>query len=247
MSVGSYYPYKAYLDSYDAMDSDATSNIGFDQRYKWMSKGNMVFLEGPIRMDICQQKRSIVNDIRIRMKLYQHKEVSPAMVVAHEERMSKHCAVYPFWKLDLKASNIEKGSYGWSADDVYHRSIPSKIKMVLSSGSTFNGNYAEITFNFKNYQLNFAEVMVDGVSIPSQAGDFSEAYWTLMEWSSHIYVNSDCPRDSLLNIEIKKLTKFSYGLFFLAIIPFSLIRIVGGYHIIYRYETRSINNGVRDV
>ena len=58
---------------------------------------------------------------------------------------------------------------------------------MLCSGSTFNGNYSENLFNFKNYQLNFAEVMVDGVSVPSQAitpnytnGDFSEAYWTLM-------------------------------------------------------------------
>ena len=44
-----------------------------------------------------------------------------------------------------------------------------------------------ITLKIPNYQLNFAEVMVDGVSVPSQAitpnytnGDFSEAYWTLM-------------------------------------------------------------------
>ena len=93
--------------------------------------------------------------------------------------------MYPFWRSDLKAFNLEKGSYGWSADDVYHGSIPSEIKIVLCSGSAFNGNYAENPFNFKNYQLNFTEVMVDGVSVPSQAitpnytgGDFSEAYWT---------------------------------------------------------------------
>ena len=86
-SVGSYYPYKAYLDailnsqpgdtmgilknelfhkdSYDQMDSDSTNNIGFDRRYKTTMKGNTVFLEGPIRMDICQQNRLIVNGIRI--------------------------------------------------------------------------------------------------------------------------------------------------------------------------------------
>ena len=88
---------------------------------------------------------------------------------------------------NLKAFNIEKGSYGWFANDVYHWSIPSEIKIVLCSGSASNGNNTENMFNFKNYLLNFAEVMVDGVSIPSQAitpnytnGDFSEAYWTLM-------------------------------------------------------------------
>ena len=87
----------------------------------------------------------------------------------------------------LKAFNIEKESYRWSAEDVHHGSIPSEIKIVLCSGSAFNGNYAENLSNFKNCQLNFSEVMVDGVSIPSQAitpnyinGDFSEAYRTLM-------------------------------------------------------------------
>ena len=66
-SVGSYYPYKVYLDAvlssniedtkgilknelfhkdfYDVMDSDLTSNIGFDQRYKPTNKGNTVFLD----------------------------------------------------------------------------------------------------------------------------------------------------------------------------------------------------------
>ena len=96
VSVDSYYPYKAYLDavlntniedtkgilknklfhkdSYDAMDSDSTSNIGFDRRYKRTNKANTVFLECPIRMDICQQKRFIVNGIQIQMKLYQHED-----------------------------------------------------------------------------------------------------------------------------------------------------------------------------
>ena len=83
--MGSYYPYKAYLDailnsqprdtmgilkndlfhrdSYDQIDSDSTNNIGFDRRYKTTMNGNTVFLEVPIRMNICQQKRLIVNRI----------------------------------------------------------------------------------------------------------------------------------------------------------------------------------------
>ena len=44
-------------------------------------------------------------------------KLSPAMVVAHEKIISKHCDMYPFWKSDLKAFNIEKESYGWSADE----------------------------------------------------------------------------------------------------------------------------------
>ena len=235
-TVGSYYSYKAYLDvilncneqdtkgvlknemfhkdSYDAMDSDSVNNIGFDRRYKETMNGETVFLEGPIRMDICQQNRMILNGIRIRIKLYQQEDpfrlmaetqgvykveimdaalrvcqvkLNPVLVVEHEKAIAQKPALYPFWKSDLKAFNIEKGSYSWSADDVYHGNIPSEIRLVLCSASAFSGHYTENPFNFKNYGLNFAEVMVDGVSVPAQAitpnyekGDFKEAYWMLM-------------------------------------------------------------------
>ena len=109
------------------------------------------------------------------------------IMVAHEKSILQKQAVYPFWKSDIKAFNVEKGSYIWPADDVYHRNIPSEIRVVLCSGSSFNGNYGENPFNFKNYGLNFVEVMGNGISVPSQAltlnyydGDYSEVYWTLM-------------------------------------------------------------------
>ena len=114
-------------------------------------------------------------------------KLNPSILLDHEKSIAQKPAVYPFWKSDVKAFNIEKGSYSWSADDVYHGNIPSEIKLVLCSASAFSGNYSENPFNFKNYGLNFAEVMVDGVSVPSQAitpnykaGDYREAYWTLM-------------------------------------------------------------------
>ena len=235
-TVGSYYPYKAYLDailnsepqdtkgilknelfekdSYGDMESDSSKNLGFVKRAKESELSKTVFLEGPIRMDICQQKRPIINGVRIRIKLYQHEDafrlmadkktgykveivdaalrvcqikLNPPIVVQHEQTIAQKPVVYPFWKSDLKAFNIEKGSYNWSADDVYHGNIPSEIKLVLCSASAFSGNYAKNPFNFQNYNLNFAEVMVDGVSMPSQAitpnyanADYREAYWTLV-------------------------------------------------------------------
>ena len=64
-SVGSYYPYKAYLDailtssneevetvlksylfhkdSYNAMENDSKENIGFDRRYRATKEGNVTF------------------------------------------------------------------------------------------------------------------------------------------------------------------------------------------------------------
>ena len=108
-TVGSYYPYKAYLDmilncseeetrgvlknemfqkdSYDAMDSDSANNIGFDRMYKETMNGNADFLEGPIQMDICQQNRMILNGIRIRIKLYQQED--PFRLMAENDKVYK--------------------------------------------------------------------------------------------------------------------------------------------------------------
>ena len=46
-------------------------------------------------------------------------------------------------------------------------------------------------------------------------------------WSSHIYVNSDCPRDSLSTIEINDGNKVFLWPFFLMIILFSLFGLAG--------------------
>ena len=50
----------------------------------------------------------------------------------------------------------------------------------------------------------------------------------LEAWSSHIYVNSDCPRDSLSTIEINEGNKVFLWPFFLTIILFSLLGLAGG-------------------
>ena len=60
-------------------------------------------------------------------------------------------------------------------------------------------------------------------------------------WSSHIYVNSDCPRDSLSTIEITEGNEVFLWPFFLTFIPFSLLGLVGGYRIIYQYTKKPLN------
>ena len=74
-TVGSYYPYKAYLDailkseeqdtngilknelfekdSFGDMESDSSKNVGFAKRAQETELSKTVFLEGPIRMDMC--------------------------------------------------------------------------------------------------------------------------------------------------------------------------------------------------
>ena len=238
-SVGSYYPYKAYMDvllnssfeeserelktelfykdTYGEMENDPKNNIGFDRRWQATAGGKTAYLEGPIRMDICQQKRLILNGVRVRIKLYQQEDpfrimcigdehyrveitdallrvcqvkLHPEIILAHESGLARNPAVYPFWRSDIKIFTIDRGSYTWNIDDIYHGEVPCEIRLCLVSASAFSGNYHENPYNLKTYEANFIEVMVDGVSVPAQAltpnykkQDFGEEYYTLIDSS----------------------------------------------------------------
>ena len=93
-SVGTNYPYKAYLDillnksrlakqtqlqsqlfykddagHFDDPDPVGGSNLGLARRWSYTNKGELVDLEGPIFNDLCSQNRYILNGIQIGIKL----------------------------------------------------------------------------------------------------------------------------------------------------------------------------------
>ena len=194
-----------YKDTYGDMENDPKSNIGFDRRWQATAGDKTAYLEGPIRM-------------RVRIKLYQQEDafrlmcvggerykveitdallrvcqvkLHPEIILTHEKSLTKTPAVYPIWRSDIKTFNIDKGSYTWSMDDIYHGEVPCEVRLDLVSASAFSGNYNQNPFNLKTYEAGFVEVMVDGVSVPTQAltpnyknGDFAEEYYTLIEWHS---------------------------------------------------------------
>ena len=98
-SVGTNYPYKAYLDillnksrlakqtqlqsqlfykddagHFDDPDPVGGSNLGLARRWSYTNKGELVDLEGPIFNDLCSQNRYILNGIQIGIKLWPHKD-----------------------------------------------------------------------------------------------------------------------------------------------------------------------------
>ena len=62
-----------YKDSAGAMDGTglAGSNIGHYERLTHTKNSNTVVLEGPIRMDICQQEWLMVNGVKLKIKFSQ--------------------------------------------------------------------------------------------------------------------------------------------------------------------------------
>ena len=108
---------------------------GLFERYLLSRDTGSVTMEGPIHMDICQQRKNIIIGVPITVKLYPsddtfrlmansdvkykveitdailkvcHVDVNPLMIVAHNEALSRSDALYPFQKSDVKVFGIPR-------------------------------------------------------------------------------------------------------------------------------------------
>ena len=218
-SVGLNYPYKAMFDTLlkfdeesketqlqgalyykdtagdmDSSDTEAGGNLGLLERSAWTENGQSVDLEGPIYMDICQQKRLILNGVQVDIKLFPHSDSFPLMsatpdkmyqyeiqdailkvcyvkvnagvLIGHSEALKKSPAIYPYHRSDVKVFNIANGSYNFSADDIFQGEIPSRVIVALTSGAAYSGSYTKNPFNFHHHNANFVGFYVDGQSVP---------------------------------------------------------------------------------
>ena len=216
-SAGSNYPYKAYFDvildsihyeaetvlqnelfykdTAGAMDGTglAGNNLGHYDRQIHTKSGKTVVLEGPIRMDICQQERLVVNGVKLKLKFSQmdnafrltgsdntpykvnivdsvlkicQVKLKPQVLVAQNETLTSTPALYPIWSSNLKSYNIQQGNYEWGIEDVYRGSLPNNIVLALCSSEAYSGRFTKNPFNFNHYNLNCLEVTVNGAPTP---------------------------------------------------------------------------------
>ena len=232
-SVGSNYAYKAYFDvllgsttadadtvlqnelfykdTAGAIDGTGLSgnNIGHYDRAVNTQNSKIAVLEGPIRMDICQQERLIVNEVKLKIKLSQMDDafrlvsgdnkpykleivdsvlkicqvkLRPEVLKAQNEILTSKPAMYPFWKSDVKTFNIHKGDYECKLEDVYQGSIPNQLVLALCSSEAYSGSFQKNPFNFYHYNLNWLKVTVNGNPTPCESltPDFKRRFYQLL-------------------------------------------------------------------
>ena len=155
----------------------ACNNLGHYDMQVHTKSGKTAVLEGPIRMDICQQERMVVNGVKVKLKFSPYKvdivdsvlkicqiKLKPQVHVAQNEILSSTPALYPIWSLNLKSYNIQHGNYEWGIEDVCRNSLPNNIVLALCSSEAYSGSYTKNPFNFHHYNLNCLEVTVNGAS-----------------------------------------------------------------------------------
>ena len=211
--------YKDIAGSMDISDYEGL-NVGFISRSKLTRFGNVGRIEGPIYNDfMMNQKRLLLNGVSVNIKLFQASNsfrlmsskdhnykaiitnaifkvcqvgINPAMILAHNQALSKNPAIYPFWRSDIKSFTVPIGGQTFMIDNIYHGNVPSKLIIAMVSNKSYSGDITTNPFNFLHKDINYLEVSVDGTIVPHRAlrpnfseGDYLPSYFTLMDSDYH--------------------------------------------------------------
>ena len=206
-SSGTNYAYKAYMDvllnfSEDAERSqmqtqlfykdsagtfdqtkinDIPLNQGLILRQKLAKNSQLVDMCGPIFADTFNMSRNLLNEVDVRLKLFQSKHdfrlmssvagkkykviitevmLKAAMVGIHPDILKSHAralkdipAIYPFNRTDVKTFAVPKGQYNVNLDDIFQGKIPNRLVLGMVSADAYAGDLTKNPFNFKHYNF----------------------------------------------------------------------------------------------
>jgi len=217
--VSTNYAYKSYLDlllNYDnhkqssqltsqlffkersgAMENLGLQNSGMFARQRLIEKSQIVQMEAPLCLDLCQQDRYILNGVPIGLKFWPNKpefyirsddeesgfrfeiidatlnvclvDVSPGILVGHAEGLKYAPAVYPFFQSNVKGYAIPSGIYEHTIDNIFQGDIPSEILVGIVSSQGFTGDYTKNPFNFHHHNVSYCGFYVNDESVPKRA------------------------------------------------------------------------------
>lgn len=221
------YPYKAIIDtllSYsgeakkatlqaqgyfkdEAYNFNASSNTGHILRKRLVEHGQVLELEGPLFLDICQQNRAILNGVEILIKAFPsaddfrlfspedgasyqveildvflracHIKLQPTAVVGINDQLKRTPAIYPLLTSSIKAYTIPSQTYTYSLEDVFNSYVPAELVVAFVKSKAYSGDISESPYFFHHFMLNYLEFSVNGKSVPGEALTPSFKYKTV--------------------------------------------------------------------
>ena len=190
-------------------------NDGFIARGKMTSKSKSVEMMGRLHCDFFQQDRYLINGVEMKLKLIRSPEafhlmadddkyltiiedvslfvrkvkLNPAIPVAHNKALSQgKTAKYPIRRGIVSTFTIPTGNKSINKDNVVMGQLPRRMIVGLVTNTSVNGDVKSNPYDFKNFDLNYFALYVDGELYPNKPLDpdfeddqFLRAYMTLFE------------------------------------------------------------------
>lgn len=212
-----------YEDTPGKMDDVGTANEGLVKRRKLANPKSIVDMIGPLHCDVFTGQRLLLNGVEVRVRLLQSRDsfclidptglftvrildatllvrrirLSPGIALAHVRQLARETAKYPLTRVEVKAVTLHSNIQGESLDNIILGQLPKRLVIGFVDNKSFNGDRSSNPFNFKNYNINFLCVYVDGVQVPSKPLQpdfkknklFVDAYHTLFSGTGIHFLN----------------------------------------------------------
>ena len=192
-----------HLEGYSPDDGDFTSthpyssrlNRGLQARYLWTRNKTIFTMRGPLKTDIWQQDKLMLNGVNLAfiltptsddfrlitnpdglkckiilsdMQLHLCKvTLDPRALIGVSETLKKVNAKYPVTKTDVRMKQVEKGSFNLIVDNIYKdKSIPTRVICGLVDAEAYNGHMRKNPFYFENCSLTQVGFYIDDEPVP---------------------------------------------------------------------------------
>lgn len=182
--------FAGYMD-----EDDSGGNVAHGTRRTLTENGGEVDFEGPLHVDVWQQGKALVNGIELFIKLHQssdkfrlfnkagkayqveitdaklkvcHLKLNSSVFLAHNTRLQKDLALYPYWASNIMTYSVSTGDSGLTRDNIFHGDVPNKLIVAFTTSDAYTGSYTKNPFHFPHCNLNYLELAVNGQSVPGE-------------------------------------------------------------------------------
>ena len=175
----------------DENDPAADDNKGkiLTQRLTNFMTGRTVHMSGPLLLDLCMQKRLILNGVEIGLKLSLNSDnfvilsatddvkfnfviteaylevckVSIESTTGNEimKQLETAPVLYPYIHTDIKTYEVVTGRSSFHQEDMFQSQIPSKVLIFMVKSDAFNGIVTKNPYYFENAKLKSATIHID--------------------------------------------------------------------------------------
>ncbi|XP_051162202.1 uncharacterized protein F54H12.2-like [Leptopilina boulardi] len=224
-----------YTDDHKNMEDVNRDSTGFGSRRALLQPDGVVDLIGHLHCDVFNQNKFLLNGVEMRLRLVRSKntftlldptnqcslhiseatllvrrlKISPAVLLAHTKALSHGTAKYPITRVEVKTLTLHRGVHAETLDNIILGQLPKKVIIGFVDNKAYNGNAGLNPFNFKNYDINFLSLYIDGMQIPSKPlqpdfnteGLYINCYQTLFSGTGIHFLNdgNDIDRASYPN------------------------------------------------
>ncbi len=184
-------------------------------------------MEGKIHSDLFAQERYILGGVPIKLKLVRSSaafslvssadpaaykvviedcvfrvrrvNVSSTIMIGHTEVLKHTTAKYPINRVECKVFSATRGNYSGNQPNIFQGQLPDRIVIGMVDSTAFNGSFKKYPFNFKNYDMTYLGLTVNGEHLPSkplqmkfgdaQGANYISAFQTLYAGTNELFQN----------------------------------------------------------